>query len=1738
MNAPQPRGREPQTRRGDHGFTLVELMIAIVLSLMIGGVVVAALLTSLNAARTTTAEMSDSTDAGLISSFLVRDAQSAGGIDPGTALRDPTLGVSNVASAAGWGGCSQSGVFVLRFSWMDRTTATTSVVTYAGVPDPLDGTKQQLIRRLCTNGTQADVVLGRNININPPATFATCQNPDFSSGCGSQSTSVTLTVTGKDTPTALVSILTASLRSTSSQLTIIGPASLPGGQVGAPYPSIFLTTIGASVVAANGTHADPTWSASGLPNGLSVAPSNDKSAGVIFGTPTGAVGHYPVTITVTDALGAKASKAYTIDVHAPPSAVAEGYSTSEDLALTEPAAAGVLANDSSPEGKSLTAILYSGVANGSLTFNSDGSFIYTPRANFNGADSFKYKAYDGSLSSNIVTVNLTVSAINDPPVNRVPVAQETPKNTSEVFTGSAFIAISDVDAGSANVQVQLKATNGTVTLPNSTGLASSTGSGTAVMTITGTIAKINLSLVGATFTPTANFTGAAALQIVTNDLGNSPLPALSDTDSVAINVTNLGIFTANQDVGNVKLTGSSSSASSTAYTVSGSGKDIWENNFDGFQFIYRPMTGDGSLTARIASEDVTYNGVHNPTLLCWAADNSHQQPCISVAKSEVMFRQDLTNVSAMHASVGMTQGNGSEYIYRTTAGASTGAASPGDSLSFPYWVRLTRLGDQLTAEISPDGVNWTQRGTPQTIAMGSPVYVGLASSAVYQLDTTTNQAKKLNTTMFDNVSISTPPTAAADAYFANEDTTLTVPATSGVLFNDSDPEGSPLTAALVTGTTGLTLNPDGSFTYVPPANFSGTASFTYTADDGVFNSPTTTVTITVNPANETPSFTKGADQSIVSNLGPQITAGWATAISQGTGETGQLVDFIVTNTNNSLFSVQPAISADGTLTYTSAADATGTATVSVSIHDNGGTANGAADTSAVQTFTITVDDPPVVTATATSLAYTENATTVLDPGVTVSDSDNANMVSATVTMTANYVNGQDTLAFVNQNGITGTWTPATGVLALSGSSSVANYQAALRSITYNNNSDNPTTATRTVTFVVNDGVLFSNIASRTITVTAVSDAPVVTATGTTLAYPENSTPPLDAGIVVTDADSVNLASVTVDMTTNYLNGEDTLAFVNQNGITGSWNAATGVLTLSGSSSVANYQAALRSITYNDNSHTPNTSLRTVTFMANDGGLDSNIASRTITVTAINDAPVNSVPASQATAMNTAKVFSTANGNLISTSDVDAGSSLVQVQLVSTNGTTTLSGISGLTFSAGDGTADATMTFTGTIANVNAALAGLSFNPTTTFTGAASLKIVTNDQGFTGTGGALTDTDTIAITVAKAPVVAATGTLAYIENGTSAVAPAATVTDADSTNLASATVTMSANYVNGQDTLAFVNQLGITGTWNAATGVLTLSGSTTVVNYQTALRAITYNNNSDNPNTGARTVTFVVNDGLLDSNISSHTITVAAVNDAPVVTPSGGSMAYTENGTTVLDPGITVTDVDSANMASATVSMTTNKVVAQDVLAFTNQNGITGTFTASTGVLVLSGSSSVGNYQAALRSITYNNNSDNPTTTTRTVTVVVNDSAANSNIASRTITLTAVNDAPVNTVPGAQSTAKNIAKVFSAANSNLISISDVDAGAANLMQIQLVSTNGKATLSRITGLTFTVGANGQATMTFTGTIANVNAALAGLSFAPTVNFTGAASLQIVTNDQGFTGTGGSLIDTETIAITVT
>ena len=156
--------------------------------------------------------------------------------------------------------------------------------------------------------------------------------------------------------------------------------------------------------------------------------------------------------------------------------------------------------------------------------------------------------------------------------------------------------------------------------------------------------------------------------------------------------------------------------------------------------------------------------------------------------------------------------------------------------------------------------------------------------------------------------------------------------------------------------------PDGTLTYTPAPDANGLATVTVTAVDnggtangGSNTSASSTFTITLTPVNDAPSFSAGSNQSAVSLLGLQTVSGWATAIAPGPAdEASESVTFTVSNTNPGLFAVQPAIAPDGTLTYTPTLLALGGATVTVRAVDNGGTANGGSDTSAPQTFTITI----------------------------------------------------------------------------------------------------------------------------------------------------------------------------------------------------------------------------------------------------------------------------------------------------------------------------------------------------------------------------------------------------------------------------------------------------------------------------------------------------------------------------------------------------------------------------------------------------------------------------------------------------------------------------------------------------------------------------------------------------------------------------------------------------------------
>jgi len=201
------------------------------------------------------------------------------------------------------------------------------------------------------------------------------------------------------------------------------------------------------------------------------------------------------------------------------------------------------------------------------------------------------------------------------------------------------------------------------------------------------------------------------------------------------------------------------------------------------------------------------------------------------------------------------------------------------------------------------------------------------------------------------ISPNTAPVAYDQHVETNEDTFVEITLMA------SDAENDPLTYSVTSGPTNGTLSgtpPD--LTYIPDDDYYGPDSFMFIANDGQADSNEATVTITVNPVNDPPSFSPGSDVAVNEDSGNYLQP-WASNMSPGPeNESEQTLTFNVTNNNNDLFAVQPSIDAtSGDLNFRPADDMFGQATVTVTLSDDGGTDNGGDDTSEEATFVLTVN---------------------------------------------------------------------------------------------------------------------------------------------------------------------------------------------------------------------------------------------------------------------------------------------------------------------------------------------------------------------------------------------------------------------------------------------------------------------------------------------------------------------------------------------------------------------------------------------------------------------------------------------------------------------------------------------------------------------------------------------------------------------------------------------------------------
>jgi hypothetical protein len=744
---------------------------------------------------------------------------------------------------------------------------------------------------------------------------------------------------------------------------------------------------------------------------------------------------------------------------------------------------------------------------------------------------------------------------------------------------------------------------------------------------------------------------------------------------------------------------------------------------------------------------------------------------------------------------------------------------------------------------------------------------------------------------------------------------------------------------------------------------------------------------------------------------------------------------------------------------------------------------------------IQVNDRPQLSSGNTTINYTENNTAaVLYSSITVFDFDSPLLAGATISIT-NFVAGEDVLSYLSlPGGISGNYNAATGVMSLTGAASQSSYQTALREIRYSNTSDNPSTTARNVTFIITDETSLTSFAPiSTVTIIPTNDSPVLSGNSTTT-YTENSpATAISPSIVVTDADSATLATATVALL-NYVIGQDMLDFTNipatMGNISGSYNTFTGTMTLDspgGTATLVQWQAALRAVSYFNTSDNPSITLRPVSYTVNDGVSDSNTLNSFINVAAVNNAPIIGGTSAITYVENDAPIIINPN---ISPSDPDSfflySASVLIVNFVVGQDVLSFSSLpSGITGNYDSGTGLMTLSGLARIASYQTALRSIAYSNTSDNPSIGSRNI-----SFSVSDGPLNSgitTSTIAVfPFNDPPELSGSNEVTYTENSAAtAINPTIIVSDVDSATLRAASITIT-NYVSGEDVLSFTNNpatMGnITGSFNATVGLLVLnspSNTATVAQWQTALRAVRYLNTSNNPSTADRLIGFTISDSLQSSNTLFSTIAINAVSDAPVL--SGSSMtSYVENSAlTAINSTISINDIDSATLSYAIVSMI-NYIQGEDFLNFTNvpatMGNIAGSISFGTVTLISEGNTAtLAEWQAALRSVTYGNTSDNPTSGIRGVGFYVNDGVAYSNLLSSNVTVIPVNDMPILSSGGGTIYIENSPATAISPSITVFDVDNVTLPSATITivnyvvgQDELSFTNDSATMGNITG----------------------------------------------------------------------
>jgi hypothetical protein len=536
-------------------------------------------------------------------------------------------------------------------------------------------------------------------------------------------------------------------------------------------------------------------------------------------------------------------------------------------------------------------------------FNAGETLIWKAPTDANGTDTaFSIKAWDGTLASaTAIPVQIAVENTSD-----VPTAQNQSVNTSEDEPVGITLSAQDIDGDALTYSVVAQPQHGTLT-------------GTAP----------NL-----TYTPDANYNGEDSFTFQAND---GALDSNIATVTIAIAAKNDAPVAYNQG-----LTTNEDQAKAILLGASDADGDALT-----FSIVAAPQHGtiSGSGANRTYTPNANYSG---PDIFTYRVNDGTTDSNTATISIIVASVNDVPVASGQAAST-----------TEDTAKAIALSANDSD-------------GETLSYTIVSQPQQGTLSGTaPNLIYTPNANYNGSDSFSFKANDGSADS--NVATVSISISAVNDAPTLTTINALSGglEDTAFTISfATLAGAANAADVEGNALSFRIesaqtgtltkngVAVTAGTLLSAGESLSWKAAANANGTLNaFGVKAWDGALaSSDEISVKVNVAGVNDAPGFSlSGTSLTVKKNAAAQAHAGWATNITAGPAdESAQTKTFVVTNSNTVLFSAQPAISSNGTLTFTPAKNKTGTATVTVKLQDSGGTANGGLNTSTTQTFTIRI----------------------------------------------------------------------------------------------------------------------------------------------------------------------------------------------------------------------------------------------------------------------------------------------------------------------------------------------------------------------------------------------------------------------------------------------------------------------------------------------------------------------------------------------------------------------------------------------------------------------------------------------------------------------------------------------------------------------------------------------------------------------------------------------------------------